>query len=48
MQKLLPTPYIHPQNGQEFNMFVLSLSQAKQVLVIESKVIRKAKAFATR
>lgn len=36
------TPYKHPQNGQEYPMFELTLSQAKQVLVRESKFVRKA------
>ena len=36
------TPYIHPQNGQTYPMFELTLSQAKQVLVRESKTVRKA------
>jgi anti-repressor protein len=36
------TPYIHPQNGQEYKMFDLTLNQAKQVLVRESKIVRKA------
>lgn len=42
MQKILPTLYKHPQNGQEYPMFELTLSQAKQVLVRESKFVRKA------
>lgn len=42
MQKNLPTLYKHPQNGQEYPMFELTLSQAKQVLVRESKFVRKA------
>lgn len=41
-QKILPTLYKHPQNGQEYPMFELTLSQAKQVLVRESKFVRKA------
>jgi hypothetical protein len=36
------TPYIHPQNGQKYTLFNLTISQAKQVLVRESKVVRKA------
>lgn len=36
------TPYKHPQNGQMYPMFELTLSQAKQVLVRESKFVRKA------
>lgn len=39
--KIQETPYIHPQNKQEYKMFVLTLSQAKQVLVRESKFVRK-------
>ena len=41
MQKILQTHYTHPQNKQEYPMFVLTLSQAKQVLVRESKFVRK-------
>lgn len=41
MQKILQTHYTHPQNNQEYPMFVLTLSQAKQVLVRESKFVRK-------
>lgn len=41
-QKILPTLYKHPQNGQEYPMFELTLSQAKQILVRESKFVRKA------
>lgn len=36
------TLYKHPQNGQEYPMFELTLSQAKQILVRESKFVRKA------
>lgn len=36
------TSYIHPQNGQEYPMFELTLNQAKQILVRESKFVRKA------
>jgi anti-repressor protein len=42
MGKISETPYTHPQNGQTYPMFNLTLSQAKQVLVRESKVVRKA------
>lgn len=42
MGKISYTPYKHPQNGQEYPMFELTLSQAKQVLVRESKFVRKA------
>ena len=41
LQKLLETLYTHPQNGQRYPMFVLTISQAKQVLVRESKLVRK-------
>jgi hypothetical protein len=41
-QKILETHYIHPQNGQSYPKFELNLSQAKQVLVRESKTVRKA------
>lgn len=40
--KISYTLYKHPQNGQEYPMFELTLSQAKQVLVRESKFVRKA------
>jgi hypothetical protein len=36
------TPYLHNQNGQTYPKFDLTLSQAKQVLVRESKAVRKA------
>lgn len=39
--KIQETPYIHPQNKQTYPMFILTLSQAKQVLVRESKFVRK-------
>lgn len=42
MGKISHTLYKHPQNGQEYPMFELTLSQAKQVLVRESKFVRKA------
>lgn len=42
MGKISHTPYKHPQNGQKYPMFELTLSQAKQVLVRESKFVRKA------
>lgn len=41
-QNILPTPYTHPQNGQTYEMFELTHAQAKQVLVRESKYVRKA------
>jgi len=40
--ELTPTPYIHSQNGQTYPKFDLTLNQAKQVLVRESKIVRKA------
>lgn len=40
--KISHTPYIHPQNGQTYPMFELTTSQAKQILVRESKFVRKA------
>lgn len=40
--KIQETHYIHPQNKQEYPMFVLTFNQAKQVLVRESKRVRKA------
>lgn len=40
--KISQTPYTHPQNGQTYPMFELTLPQAKQVLVRESKTVRKA------
>ena len=42
MGKISQTHYIHPQNKQEYPMFILSFNQAKQVLVRESKRVRKA------
>jgi hypothetical protein len=40
--KISHTPYLHNQNGQTYPKFDLTLSQAKQVLVRESKTVRKA------
>jgi phage antirepressor YoqD-like protein len=40
--ELNETPYIHSQNGQTYPKFDLTLNQAKQVLVRESKIVRKA------
>ena len=40
--KISETHYIHPQNRQEYPMFVLNLSEARQVLTRESKFVRKA------
>lgn len=42
MGKISHTPYTHPQNGQVYNMFELTMSQAKQVLIRESRFVRKA------
>ncbi len=42
VQKILQTSYTHPQNGQTYPMFELTPSQAKQVLLRESKQVRKA------
>jgi hypothetical protein len=42
MLKIKPTPYSHPQNGQTYEMFILTISQATQILVRESKFVRKA------
>lgn len=42
MQKILQPHYIHPQNKQPYPMFKLTLNQAKQVLMRESKFVRKA------
>lgn len=40
--KISETHYIHPQNRQEYPMFILNLSEARQVLTRESKFVRKA------
>lgn len=40
--KIQETPYKHPQNGEIYPMFILTFNQAKQVLVRESKAVRKA------
>lgn len=40
--KISATPYTHPQNGQTYEMFEFTKSQATQVLVRESKFVRKA------
>jgi hypothetical protein len=40
--KIQETPYIHPQNKQKYPMYVLDHSQSRQVLVRESKFVRKA------
>lgn len=42
LQEILETHYTHPQNKQQYPMFELTPSQAKQVLVRESKSVRKA------
>lgn len=38
----METLYEHPQNKQKYPMFILTLNQAKQVLMRESKFVRKA------
>ena len=40
--KISQTSYTHQQNKQEYPMFILSLSEARQVLTRESKFVRKA------
>lgn len=42
MGKISQTHYKHPQNKQEYPMFILNLQQSRQVLVRESKFVRKA------
>lgn len=42
MGKISQTHYKHPQNKQEYPMFILDLQQSRQVLVRESKFVRKA------
>jgi len=42
IRELLETYYKHPQNGQMYPMFELTLPQSRQVLVRESKLVRKA------
>lgn len=42
MGKISHTPYVHPQNGRTYEMFELTKSQAIQVLVRESKFVRRA------
>ncbi len=39
---ILETRYIHPQNKQEYPMYILDLKQSRQVLIRESKFVRKA------
>ena len=41
LQKILETYYIHPQNKQKYPMFELTIAQGKQVLLRESKFVRK-------
>ncbi|HFA9665333.1 MAG: hypothetical protein HG435_007225 [Capnocytophaga sp.] len=41
LQKILETHYIHPQNKQKYPMFELSITQGKQVLLRESKFVRR-------
>ena len=40
MQKILHTSYIHPQNNQRYYFYELTTSQAKQILIKESKFVR--------
>lgn len=42
LQKIMETPYIHPQNKQTYFMFELTISQARRVLFRESKYVRRA------
>lgn len=42
MGKISQTLYEHPQNKQKYPMFILTYNQAKQILVRESKFVRKA------
>lgn len=42
MGKISHTPYTHHQNGQIYHMFILELDQAKQLMMRESKFVRKA------
>nr|DAU48772.1 MAG TPA: hypothetical protein [Caudoviricetes sp.] len=41
LQKILETHYIHPQNKQKYPMFELTIAQGKQVLLRESKFVRR-------
>lgn len=41
MGKISDTPYIHPQNGQEYKMFELDYEQSLQILMSENKTVRK-------
>ena len=41
LQKILETQYTHPQNKQKYPMFELTIAQGKQVLLRESKFVRK-------
>lgn len=40
-QNILEATYLHPQNKQKYIMFILTLEQAKQVLMRENKYVRK-------
>lgn len=42
MGKISHTPYTHSQNGQNYEMFEFTKSQATQILVRESKFVRRA------
>ena len=41
LQKILETQYTHPQNKQKYPMFELTIAQGKQVLLRESKFVRR-------
>lgn len=41
LQKILETQYTHPQNKQKYPMFELTITQGKQVLLRESKFVRR-------
>ncbi len=42
LQNILEAQYTHPQNRQQYPMYILNLAQSRQVLVRESKFVRKA------
>ena len=42
LQNILEAQYAHPQNRQQYPMYILNLAQSRQVLVRESKFVRKA------
>ena len=41
LQKILEPQYTHPQNKQKYPMFELTIAQGKQVLLRESKFVRR-------